>query len=40
MMVLLVIFGGSLVNGLLDALDWRAVLFAILTIFVVRPLAG
>ena len=40
MMVLLVLFGGLLVNGLLDALDWRAVLFAMLAIFVVRPLAG
>jgi NhaP-type Na+/H+ or K+/H+ antiporter len=40
MMVLLVIFGGSLVNGLMDALNWQAVLFAMLTIFVVRPLAG
>jgi NhaP-type Na+/H+ or K+/H+ antiporter len=40
MMVLLVLFGGSLVNGLLDGLDWRAALFAMLTIFVVRPLAG
>lgn len=40
MMAVLVIFGGMLVNGLLASLDWRAIVFALLAIFVVRPLAG
>ena len=41
MMVLLVIFGGALVNGeLLAALDWRVVAFAAFAIFLVRPVAG
>lgn len=40
MMVVLVIFGGALVSGLLDLLDWRMIVFALLTIFAVRPLAG
>ncbi len=41
MMVLLVLFGGMLVGGgLLWGLGWRELLFALLALFVVRPLAG
>lgn len=41
MMVLLVIFGGAIADGrLLEALTVEAVLFAVLAIFLVRPLIG
>ena len=40
MMILLVLFGGALVTGLLNALTWPGVLYALITILVVRPLAG
>ena len=38
--VFLVLFGGSIFNGLLGGLDWRAWGFAVAFIFVIRPLAG
>jgi len=41
MMVLLVMFGGAIADGgLFRALTWEAVIFALLAIFVVRPLSG
>ncbi len=41
MMVLLVLLGGAMTGGhLFQALTWEAVAFAVLAIFVVRPLAG
>lgn len=41
MMVLLVIFGGTITDGqLFQALTWETIGFAFLTIFTVRPLAG
>lgn len=41
MMVLLVLFGGAIASGgLLHALTWSSVGFALLAIFVVRPLIG
>ena len=41
MMALLVVFGGALTaGGLLDALSWEGVLFALVAIFLVRPLSG
>jgi sodium/hydrogen antiporter len=41
MVVLLVLFGGALWNGdLFRALSWQAVLFGLLALFLVRPLAG
>lgn len=41
MMALLVFFGGMLVaGGLLASLGWREVVFALLALFVVRPLVG
>lgn len=41
MMVLLVIFGGSIASGgLFETLSWSVVLFALLAIFLIRPLVG
>ncbi|MBR1216164.1 sodium:proton antiporter [Bradyrhizobium sp. JYMT SZCCT0180] len=41
MMILLVLFGGAITSGgLLDALTWSSVGYALLAIFIVRPLAG
>lgn len=41
MMVVLVLFGGALSSGgLLLGLSWQAIAFAVLAIFLVRPLAG
>ncbi len=37
--VVLILFGGNLVSGILDALTWKMVLFTVLFLFVVRPLA-
>lgn len=37
---LLVLFGGSLVSGVLDHLTWRGLLVACMVVFVVRPLAA
>lgn len=38
--MLLILFGGSLVSGILDALTWKMALFAIGFVFIVRPLTG
>lgn len=40
MMLLLVLFGGALANGLLDALTWTDALVGLAVVFVVRPVAG
>ncbi|MBR1271933.1 sodium:proton antiporter [Bradyrhizobium sp. AUGA SZCCT0222] len=41
MMILLVLFGGAITSGgLLDALTWSSIGYALLAIFIVRPLAG
>lgn len=41
MMALLVLFGGAIASGgLLDALTWNSLAYALLAIFIVRPLAG
>jgi len=40
MMLLLVLFGGALANGLLSALTWTDALIGLAVVFVVRPLAG
>ncbi|RYY55138.1 MAG: sodium:proton antiporter, partial [Chitinophagaceae bacterium] len=37
--VLLLLFGGSLVSGILDSLSWRMVGFTFLFLFVIRPVA-
>jgi sodium/hydrogen antiporter len=40
MMLLLVLFGGALANGLLDALTWTDVGIGLAILFIVRPVAG
>ena len=40
LMIILVLFGGALAGGLLQALTWASVGFAALAIFVIRPLTG
>ena len=40
MMLLLVLFGGALANGLLNALTWTDALIGLAVVFVVRPVAG
>jgi len=39
-LVVLLLLGTALTNGLLAPLDWRGVVIALLLVFVVRPLAG
>ncbi len=39
-MLLLVLFGGALANGLLDSLTWTDALVGLAVVFVVRPFAG
>ena len=36
----LILFGGSILNGLLSFVDWRIWVFAVVLILVIRPLAG
>jgi len=38
--ILLILFGGALVNGILDALTWKMVLFALGFLLLIRPLAA
>jgi NhaP-type Na+/H+ or K+/H+ antiporter len=38
--IVLLLFGGSLVTGILDKLTWPLALFALVFVFVVRPLTG
>ncbi len=40
MMLVLVLFGGALANGLLDALTWSDALIGLAILFVVRPVVG
>ena len=40
MMLLLVLFGGAVATGLLDALTWTAMIVGVVALFFVRPLAG
>lgn len=40
MVVLLMLFGGSLVFGLLDYLTWQGVVVGLVFLFVIRPLSG
>ena len=40
MMLVLVLFGGALANGLLDALTWTDVGVGLAILFIVRPVAG
>lgn len=38
--IVLLLFGGSIVNGVLDHLNWMGVLVAVLFLFIIRPLAA
>jgi len=38
--VLLILFGGALVNGILNALTWKMVVFTLVFLFIIRPLAS
>jgi sodium/hydrogen antiporter len=38
--VWIILFGGSLLNGILTLTNWRGVLFAFVFILIIRPLAG
>jgi NhaP-type Na+/H+ or K+/H+ antiporter len=40
MMVMLVLFGGAITSGLLNALTWEAVAYSLIAILVVRPMSG
>ncbi|MCC2978013.1 cation:proton antiporter [Sphingomonas sp. PL-96] len=40
MMVLLILFGGALVSGLLASVGWREVIVAVVILLVIRPLTG
>jgi NhaP-type Na+/H+ or K+/H+ antiporter len=40
MMALLLLFGGAIVNGLLDPLHWADIAFALVVLVVIRPVAG
>jgi NhaP-type Na+/H+ or K+/H+ antiporter len=38
--VMLILFGGSLVTGLLNMLTWKMALFSLICVFLIRPAAG
>jgi NhaP-type Na+/H+ or K+/H+ antiporter len=38
--ILLLLFGGALVHGILDPLTWRMALFAIVFVFIIRPVTA
>jgi len=38
--VLLILFGGSLVGGILNALTWKMVVFSLVFLFIIRPVAA
>lgn len=40
LVVWIVLFGGSIFNGILEITDWRGIVFAFLFVLVIRPLAG
>lgn len=40
LVIWLILFGGSILNGLLSYTDWRGIVFALLLIFLIRPIAG
>lgn len=40
LVVWIILFGGSLMNGMLDLTDWKGILFAVLFVLVIRPAAG
>ncbi|MGI0105184.1 cation:proton antiporter [Salinimicrobium sp. WS361] len=40
MVIYILLFGGSIMNGMLTLTDWKGVVFAFLFVLVVRPVAG
>lgn len=38
--MVLILFGGSIVNGILSILDWQIVLFGIVSLLIIRPLSA
>lgn len=40
LVIWIILFGGSILNGLLSFTDWRGVIFALSFIFLIRPVAG
>lgn len=40
MVIYILLFGGSIMNGMLTLTDWKGVLFAFLFVLVIRPVAG
>ncbi|MDT0677996.1 cation:proton antiporter [Autumnicola musiva] len=40
LVVWIILFGGSLLNGMLSLTDWKAIVFALIFVLFVRPLAG
>lgn len=40
LVIWLILFGGSILNGLLDYTNWSGVIFSVLLIFIIRPVAG
>lgn len=40
MVVYIILFGGSIMNGMLTLTDWKGILFAFLFVLVIRPVAG
>lgn len=40
MVIYILLFGGSILNGMLSLTDWKGIVFAFVFVLVVRPLAG
>lgn len=40
LVVWIILFGGSLLNGMLELTDWKGVLFAFAFVLIIRPIAG
>lgn len=40
LVVWIILFGGSIMNGILEFTDWKGILFAFIFVIVIRPLAG
>ncbi|HEY9184255.1 MAG TPA: cation:proton antiporter [Salegentibacter sp.] len=40
LVVWIILFGGSLMNGMLELTDWKGIFFAFIFVLIIRPLAG
>jgi NhaP-type Na+/H+ or K+/H+ antiporter len=40
LVVWIILFGGSIINGMLSLTDWRGIVFAFAFVLIIRPLAG